>query len=276
MTNLINENVTILIVTFNRSQLLRRLVDSLTVCESVNSFKIICSDDCSNSYHRKKIDRMGFDQVLTGLSNRGLGNNVNKGLLEVNSPYVLLLQDDWILVNKNCIADAIKILDTDPSVGMIRFYGDPEGFPLVKKEINGLAYWVADHLSLEYKESLSNTPRHRVYSDTPHLRRSTIHTTIVGYYSENGGMEECEMDYENRVDNQNHFFVAFLSGVRNDCFIHTGKDESFRTGKFRYKLDRLFLFFVEKTNLKNLSIYSDLRILYRKFFNFLIRIKILK
>jgi hypothetical protein len=177
---------------------------------------------------------MGFGRLVLAPKNRGLGANNNQGLRACSCDYILMLQDDWEAgpLADGAIKSALRILESDPAIGIVRFYmGRPIG-PLDHRTTGGLDYFVFDHT----RHDLG--PMKHVYSDTPHMRRRRLtDADAMGWYREGCDMEITEEDYAVRFDRQSRFFVAFLTPKETPYFTHTGADDSFRTSLFRHRLD---------------------------------------
>lgn len=270
------EKITVLFITFNRSELLIKTFEAMFLWEGFLGSIKICSDDGSTSKHLARIKNLPFDKVISTERNGGLGKNNNKGLLACSTEYILMIQDDCILINPECIDAAIKILNDDPAVGIVRFTLDPRLPSLLSKQIGDMHYWICDHLSEEYKNNTNKLPRVRVYSDQPHLRRRSVHEKYVGMYAEGLCMEDTEMNYEDRFDAQANCFVAFLSNKELINFSHCGAKKSFRTRKFRYRLESFLTGIVNFLGLKKYRIYTNAREIYREIQRRLIKFGIFK
>jgi GT2 family glycosyltransferase len=96
--------------------------------------ELIVADDGSSPAEQQAIRDIGFDVYILSPRNRGLGANNNAGLRAAKGKYILMMQDDWKMTPaaSGKIEQAIDILEADNTVGMIRFCGDPEPFPLTK------------------------------------------------------------------------------------------------------------------------------------------------
>lgn len=256
-------DLTVVFITYNRSQLLKITSQAIRASRRLQGVKVICSDDCSKPEHLSEIERMGFDKVVKAQRNGGLGRNNNKGLKAANSRFVLMVQDDCKMVNDEAVLHACQVLSHDPSIGMVRLYGDPTPFPLQERKVNGMSYWVAMHTSPEYEALKRGPVRKRVYSDQPHVRRRELHEKVVGYYAEGVPLEQTERDFEDRMDAQSELFVAFLNPFERNDFVHLGAQESFRTNTMRQRMDRFILAYVEGLGLRGSLPYNLIRSAYR-------------
>jgi glycosyltransferase involved in cell wall biosynthesis len=268
--------ISVLFITYNRSDILAQTVRAMYAWPGFAQAVTICSDDCSEPEHQARIRAIGFDTVLIPEKNGGLGRNNNKGLKAVDTEYVLMIQDDCELRDPSSIDKAIQILDHDPSIGMVRLMDDAHHFPLQARKVGDVNYWVCDHHSPEYLRLKQQARRIRVYSDHAQLRRRALHESLLGYYAEGVPMEYTEMDYEDRVDAQRDFYIAFLSNTENNFFVHQGTDASFRTSKLRYKIDDALVHMVNTLGVRKLPVYSWLRSIYRAMQESLVRAGVLK
>jgi len=268
--------ITVLFITFNRSELLVKTVEAMFGWKGFHDSIKICADDGSTTEHLARIKNLPFNQVITAKKNGGLGKNNNKGLQACSTEYILMVQDDCVLINPECIDVAIKILDQDPTVGIVRLTSSHRLPSLVSRQIDDMHYWICDHLSEDYINNKNTLPRICAYSDQPHLRRRSVHEKYVGMYDEGLCMEDTEMNYEDRFDAQKDCFIAFLSDKEITNFSHCGAEKSFRTGKFRYRLENFLVRIVNLLGLKRYSIYLTAREIYRKIQRHLINAGIFK
>ncbi len=166
------ENVELLATHFNRSSSLERLLNSFKQL-STSFGNIVVSDDGSRLGHLEELkklqDKYEFDLVMAR-NNKGLGNNINKGQDEVVKPYTLYVQEDFVPesgFNEN-FPRALEIMETDESVDLIRFYAYFK-YPYLKKYGPKYSEMVFSNSLLKYDHL-----KFYVYSDHPHLRRSTF------------------------------------------------------------------------------------------------------
>lgn len=266
----------VVFITYNRSHLLAKSLARIREARQLQGVRVICSDDCSAPEHQQAIATMGFDQVVGTPKNGGLGRNNNKGLRACDSKYQLMVQDDCMLEKPQAVVDSVAILSGDATVGMVRLHGDPSHFPLIERQVNGVRYWVADHTSPAYEALKATLPRRRVYSDQPHVRRREMHEGAVGYYAEGVPMEKTERDYEDRVDAQRAYFVAFLSPTHVDFFDHLQHGDSLRTNNLKHRMDRRILDVLEPLQLRDTWLYKGLRSVYRAVQELLERVGVLR
>ncbi len=187
-------HVSLLITHYNRSRSLERL---LTAFDTLNcSFgEIVVSDDGSEPIHAAYIqqlkERYSFSLITTPV-NKGLGNNINKGQKAVTLPYTLYVQEDFEPTAEfaNHFADAYSMMKDHHDLDIVRMYAY-FSYPYTKPSKHGFsemifrkAPWYSNHLKFY------------VYSDHPHLRRSSF-LEKFGKYAE--GMKGDETEYRMAV-----------------------------------------------------------------------------
>jgi glycosyltransferase involved in cell wall biosynthesis len=241
-TNPMRPLLSVVFISYRRVDLLARAYASFLRVNTYQPVELIVADDGSPPEDQKKIKDMKFDRYVLGSRNRGLGANNNAGLLAARGKYILMLQDDWetTAAAADYLERAVDVLEADPEIGMVRFYGDTDLCPLLRREVGGTPYWVCDHKSSEYR-SRKLLYRH-IYGDTPHMRRSTLNEREeIGLYPEGLAMEETEESYALRFDQQEKYYIAFLYEKLQPLFLHLGDERSHRIGKMRYRLDQVLI-----------------------------------
>lgn len=267
--------LSVLFVTYRRPELLERSFASLRPYLSGLRVEYVVSDDGSPADVQSRIRTMPFDRYVFAKRNQGLGANNNKGLAACTGRYILLLQDDWQAMADldGIIGAAIEILENDPDVGMIRFYGDPNQHPpLERRTLGRVEYFVCDHRHKDYNK------RYHVYSDTPHLRRAILSDpAVLGAYKEGCSMEESEEEYSNRFEQQGRFRIAFMSPHERRYFLHLGAETSYRTRKLRYRAEAAVRTVALSVGLHpDMAFWRALRPGWFALKNFLIRLRVLK
>lgn len=162
--------ITLLVTHYNRSQSLSRLLQAFQKQE-ITFGAIVVSDDGSKPEQVDKLkDLMTQYQfnLVTTPQNKGLGNNINKGQDAVTTPYTLYVQEDFdpFPGYGKHLQDALNIMDERPDVDLMRFYAYFK-YPYLKPYRDGFSEMVFKIWYPGYK-------KFHVYSDHPHLRRSTF------------------------------------------------------------------------------------------------------
>ena len=162
--------VTLLITHYNRSKSLERLLSAFKTL-SISFGDIIVSDDSSKQEHLNIIKQLQtqYDfKLVTAPTNKGLGNNLNKGQDAVATPYTLYVQEDFVPTQQflPSFKDAYSFMDEDKGIDIARFYAY-YAYPYLKPYTNAFA-------EIIYKPWFTDTSKIYGYSDHPHLRRSSF------------------------------------------------------------------------------------------------------
>ena len=172
-------DVTLLITHYNRSSSLERLLT--TFRDLKMKFKeIIVSDDGSKAENINKIKNLQSSftfTLITTPQNKGLGNNINKGLQKTDSPLILYVQEDFYPQPefKKAFNDALSILKERDDLDIARFYAYFK-YPFLKPIRDGFSEMNFGLWKKGYRKFY-------MYSDHPHLRRNNF-TEKFGKYHE--------------------------------------------------------------------------------------------
>jgi glycosyltransferase involved in cell wall biosynthesis len=164
------KTITLLITHYNRSQSLERLLKSFAAQEIVFG-DIVVSDDGSKPEHverLKAIEKQYSFRLVTAPKNAGLGNNINKGQDAVETSYTLYVQEDFNPKPGYAghLKDALDIMDERRDIDIVRFYAYFK-YPYLKPFRKGFSEMI-------FKIWYPGYRKFHVYSDHPHLRRSTF------------------------------------------------------------------------------------------------------
>jgi len=171
--------ITLLVTHYNRSQSLERLLKAFQKQEIVFG-DIVVSDDGSKPVHVERLKEMATlynFNLVTAAKNGGLGRNINKGQDAVKTPYTLYVQEDFdpFAGYAERLTDALGIMDERADVDLVRFYAYFK-YPYLKPFRKGFSEMV-------FKIWYPGHKKFHVYSDHPHLRRTTFFQKF-GRYAE--------------------------------------------------------------------------------------------
>jgi glycosyltransferase involved in cell wall biosynthesis len=171
--------ITLLVTHYNRSQSLARLLQAFQKQE-ITFGNIVVSDDGSKPEQIERLKELILQyhfNLVTTPKNKGLGNNINKGQDAVTTPYTLYVQEDFdpFPGYGKHLQDALSILDERADVDLMRFYAYFK-YPYLKPYRDGFSEMVFKIWYPGYK-------KFHVYSDHPHLRRTTFFEKF-GRYAE--------------------------------------------------------------------------------------------
>jgi len=166
------KEVTLLITHYNRSKSLERLLTSFRLLK-IGFGDVVVSDDGSKPENLESVKvlqkQFGFRLITTPL-NRGLGNNINKGQDAVNTPYTLYVQEDFEPkpIFAQHFSDALQYMNEDKSLDIASFYAYFK-YPYLKPYGKGFSEMI-----FRLSPFANNHLKFYVYSDHPHLRRSSF------------------------------------------------------------------------------------------------------
>lgn len=185
------KDVTLLITHYNRCKSLERLLKAF---KDLNcSFDdIVVSDDASGEEHLTYIKSLHGTynfRLITTPVNGGLGNNINKGQDAVETPYTLYIQEDFIPKKDFPLhfIDAFNIMEENEKWDLISLYAYSP-YPYMIPYKLGFSEKIFKG-GLRYMQNL----KFFLYSDHPHLRRSTF-LQKFGRYAEGVNVDVAEMD----------------------------------------------------------------------------------
>ena len=166
------KEITLLVTHYNRSSSLERLLQTF-VDQKIKFGDIVVSDDGSKPMHIERLnvltEKFNFRLITTPV-NKGLGNNINKGQDAVTTPYTLYVQEDFEpkAVFLEHFKDAVGFMEKDDQLDIVRFYAYFM-YPYLKPYGKGYS-------EMLFKPGFlaNNHLKFYVYSDHPHLRRSTF------------------------------------------------------------------------------------------------------
>ena len=162
--------VTLLITVYNRHRSLERL---LAAFRDLNcQFEdIVVSDDGSRPEHLDKIRELQSNytfRLITTPKNGGLGHNINKGQDAIKTPYTLYVQEDFVPrdVFPAILKESLQYMNERSDLDMVRYYSYFK-YPYLKPVKHGLS-------EMNFKAYLPGYRKYYMYSDHPHLRRSSF------------------------------------------------------------------------------------------------------
>lgn len=182
------KDVTLLITHYNRFNSLKRLLETF---QNLNcSFSaIVVSDDGSKQEILDQIiklrEKIDFT-LVTAPSNKGLGNNINKGQDAITTSLTLYVQEDFVPLATfpTVFSNALDIMRERKKIDMIRFYAYFL-YPNLKPLKNGFSEMFFSPVPWRgYRKFY-------LYSDHPHLRRNNFFDKF-GRYRENIKVEATE------------------------------------------------------------------------------------
>ena len=214
------KKISVLIFTYNRTGYLAEcLYRFLTKCQFPREqMEILVSDDGSDSKHLNSLiqvcDMFNVDKLYCW-NHGGQGASNNNAIRIAQGEYILHLQNDFGMLNDdvNCIQKCVDILDNDPQVACVGLfdlliYPQNQRIPYVVKTPNGpiRLLWL-------------KPPNKYVYSDGPHIKRTSFHHEF-GWYLEGQGGPKKELDFSQRFQQSNWKYLS-LGKYFQDFGLHS-------------------------------------------------------
>ena len=217
--------VSVIFVTYNRLVTLIPTVESFLNNTEYprEKLELIVTDDASPVEVQNEIRSMPFDVFCLNSKNRGLGANVNNGLSSASGEYVLQIQDDWRCLGPgNYLKRAIDTLEAFSNIGMIILKPHTNRLKLLHKKVSFMQdeFFVFENRPHEEITKVGEC----AYTDWPHLKRKGF-ILDVGMYLEGKPMWDVELDYSQRINNQNTWKIADCENLY--IFDHIGEDYSY-------------------------------------------------
>jgi len=116
--------VAIIICTYNQEMLLKKCLSSLKSKTDYKKYKVFLIDDASKKKIGEKIKK-NFKWVDITINKKNLGfsksNNIGmkKALKEYNPDYVLLLNDDTEIIQKDWLKKMVEVGESDDKIGIL-------------------------------------------------------------------------------------------------------------------------------------------------------------
>jgi hypothetical protein len=223
--------VSVLFITYKRFDMLERSLCAFREHTKYPNLELVIADDGSGPEIQARIRTLPADVFALLPKNRGLGANNNNGIHHCSGKYILMIQDDWMCVGPpDYLANTIAVLEANPQVGLVNFAAAPHP-PDPAQRLAG-----SNEPCFVTPTSYTGNPKREfLYSDQPHVQ-SRAAIDYIGPYKEDRDMEECEMDYNLRWENQSRFSTAVFPAYWHRVFVCADEAVSFRQTRFRYKV----------------------------------------
>lgn len=203
--------ITIVIITYDRYDEIQRTVAALV--EHVHysgKLHILIADDATPGAYVARLKRLklfkdnGVD-FIPASENRGWGGNVNRALKAVQTEYVLMAEDDYVLTQPLDLDPMITLMEAKPRIGLVRLRGTA-GTRLVyhqfEHDVSAACPQYQEGVGVTGKMTYflidGGSPDLWIYSNGPHLKRRLFHA-YHGEYPEGLKLGATEETYAHRV-----------------------------------------------------------------------------
>jgi len=232
--------ITILLITYKRLAEIRKTIDALRrhlVYPKDKITWLIADDNSGDGYlddiiSTPRYKTIAFETSITE-QNCGWGCNVNKALRAVNTEFVFMIEDDYLLMKPLDLRVGVALLAVKPHIGMLRYRGSA-GTALVYHQMEAdISPYVPDYQDgvglpgkLNYFLIDGGSPDLYIYSHGAHLKRTSFHQ-FYGAYPEGLKLGVTEEAYAHVVKDgmmiPNAPAIAFLPDFVNMWFDHIGE-----------------------------------------------------
>lgn len=204
--------VTIGVITYNRPEEIKATVAALAehLIYPRERLRWVIADDSSPGDYLKKLSRLKlFKDLDVGFistaANSGWGANANNLLDELNTPYLFMVEDDYVLTQPIDLRVGVALLENKPHLGYLHYYGTA-GEPVIlhqfEAEIGAELPEYRDGMSwpgkLTYLQLDGHSPSPYLYSNRPHLVHRRFHD-YYGRYDEGRKLGDTEEAFAVRV-----------------------------------------------------------------------------
>jgi glycosyltransferase involved in cell wall biosynthesis len=221
------KDVSLLVTHYNRTASLERLLTSFNKLHCQFE-EIIVSDDGSNNENLLNLELLKEQipfTLIKSATNKGLGNNINKGQDQVKTRYTLYVQEDFEPANDFPMhfKNGLDLIEERKDIDMIRFYGYYK-YPYLTPLRNGYSEMNFKIWYLGYKKFY-------YYSDHPHLRRNNFFQKF-GRYKE--GVKGDKTEYQMMMTFLQNNGKAIFFNDYTELFIQKNTEEEPSTMKRDY------------------------------------------
>ena len=209
-------DITILIVTFSRPTEIRRTITALQEHLSYRGRLLFhIADDGSPPPYLADLRRdfAHLRPTISRTERQGWGANVNKAQLHVKTPYIFLIEDDYVLKRDLDLTACVALMEIEQQIGMLRFGIVGHGFSCQchETDISALVDGYQENDAncgytgagkVNWWEILPEQPRGPFtfyrYSNRPHLKHRRFHE-FYGPYPEGFSLGGTEHAMNHRI-----------------------------------------------------------------------------
>lgn len=190
-------NITILVVTYNRIDLLKNTIEALArnLDYPGNQLHWLIADDSSPDDYLKKVSEWPFWEGKSVVFNKtevnsGWGANVNQALRKVATDIVLQIEDDWELTKKLDLKEGVALLQARPEIGYIRYRGHGGNDMIYQQQETDISQYYPGYYPAE---NMSNKVQYlllRRESGAPYLYTNGLHLKTLNFHRYYGNYSE--------------------------------------------------------------------------------------
>ena len=139
-----NNNISIVVLNYNNMNVIGKCLDSLIKYREKYNYEVVVVDNGSNDGSYEFIKR-NYDKQIVFVKNtkNGCSSGRNLGVKNCNKDYIMFLDSDQFVLNKDWLDVYLKIFTTYPDIGAI-------GWAAGWFDKNGYSYHVVDNFEYRY------------------------------------------------------------------------------------------------------------------------------
>ena len=176
-------NVTLVITSCNRFDLLKKTLESFSKNNTYPIKEIIIIEDSGNPKIRNIIPNQWLDNTKLIINEKNLGQikSIDLAYQEVKTDYIFHCEDDWLFYRNGFIEDSMKILESDKSILTVWLRD-------IEKDIekNYPFHYVFDEKTIDkisFYQLGSENPDWRGFTFNPTLKRKSDYKKLIKYLS---------------------------------------------------------------------------------------------
>lgn len=198
--------VTILIVAYKRPVETRAVINALQQNISYPNLKwMICDDSTGIDYQQALQAEYPHIKLISTAQNSGWGANVNNALRRIDTPYVYIVENDYVLKQPLDLRIGIALMEVNRGIGRIRYDGIVGHQVICHLRESDIAKYLPDYRQgvalpgkLSYWLLDSASPTLWLYSNRPALSHMGFYE-FYGMYPEGLKLGATEESYSHTV-----------------------------------------------------------------------------
>jgi hypothetical protein len=174
---MMKDNVTVVITSSNRPELLFRTLYSFLNFNTYGISKIIIIDDSENTQFHETIKKIfgTFCEIICNPKRIGQIKSIDEAYSIVKTPWIFHCEDDWEFYRGGFIEDSLSLMKADPKILQVwlRELGDTNGHPVLPEQYT--------HNDVSYYNLSFNYLGYNGFSFNPGLKRLSDYELIKPY-----------------------------------------------------------------------------------------------
>jgi len=112
--------VSIIIVNFNKKELLKQCLDSIKNSTTYPNYEVIVVDNGSSDGSQEMVEKnYRWVKLVKNKENLGFAKANNIGIREARGDYIFLLNNDTVIIQRDWLEKMIAVAESDPKIGIV-------------------------------------------------------------------------------------------------------------------------------------------------------------